>query len=301
MSPHLLFPLFSSVVFVLGMLLGKKAISSGASPWTNTFLSNLWIAAAWGAIGVAHGAWLPVEAWWQAALVGLAFVCGQMFSFLAFTHGDVSVATPLFGVKVIQVAVILGLVSDEPIRGPIWAGAALATLGVGVMQIGARSSAKGPLTWRRAAATIVLALLSATSLSLFDVGLQCWGRRWGASTFLPAAFVASGLLSCGFLPWTDRPSTLRRLGILGTVVGSTLLIALQAMSMSFSLGRYGDATRINIVYATRGLWAVGLAWWFARALGSSEAHVSPRVMLLRLTGALLVTAAVVLSLWPESW
>lgn len=144
MPLHLLFPLFSSVVFVLGMLLGKRALAAGASPWTTTFVSNFWMAAAWAGMGVAHGELLPLAAWWQAALVGLSFVCGQMFSFLAFTHGD--------------------------------------------------------------------------------------------------------------------------------------------------------ATRINIVYATRGLWAVALTWFLARALQANEAHVPRRVMLLRLAGALLLTAAVVLSL-----
>ncbi|MFO0818222.1 MAG: hypothetical protein U1A77_09795 [Pirellulales bacterium] len=296
MPLFLLFPLFSSVVFVLGMMLGKRAITAGASPWTSTFLSNFWLAIAWVAIGVSQGTVLPVEAWWQAALVGLAFVCGQMFNFLAFQHGDVSVATPVFGVKVIVVALILAVVSDESISGRIWFGAALAALGVGVMQSGARSSSQGPLTLWRAFATVLLALLSATSLSLFDVGLQTWGRKWGAATFLPAVFIASGLFSCGFLPWCDRPSRLRYLGVLGPMVACTVLIAVQAMSMSYSLGQFGDATRINIVYALRGLWAVGLSWLLAHSLGTNEAHLSPRVMLLRLVGAALVTTAVVVAL-----
>ncbi|MFO0867707.1 MAG: EamA family transporter [Pirellulales bacterium] len=295
---HLLFPLFSSLVFVLGMLWGKRAISAGVRPWTSTFLSNAWLAVAWSAVGLGQPDWLPMEAWGQATLVGLAFVCGQMFSFLAFQHGDVSVATPIFGVKVIMVALLLALLGDEPVEGRIWAGAILATVGVGVMQVGGRSTSHGQLTWFRAVATIVLALLSALSLSLFDVGLQLWGRRWGANQFLPVAFAAGGLLSCGFLPWCDRPQRIRDLGVSFPLGVGTFLIALQAVSMSFSLGHFGDATRINIVYALRGLWAVGLAWLLARSMGTAEAHVPPRIMGLRLLGAVLLTAAVLVALFP---
>ncbi len=311
---HLLFPLFSSVVFVLGMVLGKRAISAGASPWTNTFLANVWLAVIWATIGVCRGEWLPAQAWWQAALVGLAFVGGQMFSFLAFQHGDVSVATPIFGTKVVIVALLLSVVGDEPVGTRVWIGAILASLGVAVMQRGsaaAPSRTGGALTpsssedaasivsrrngWR-AIATIGLALLSATSLSLFDVGVQRWARHWGANAFLPATFMAGGLLSCVFLPWCDRPGRVRSLGVTRPLTVGTFLIALQALSMSYSLGNYGDATRINIVYALRGLWAVGLAWFLARALGTSEAHLPARVLAWRLAGAILLTASVVIAL-----
>lgn len=297
MPLHLLFPLFSSVVFVVGMLYGKRAISAGASPWTTTFYSNFWLALAWTVIGAVRGELLPWAAWGEAALIGLTFVLGQMFSFLAFQYGDVSVATPVFGVKVIMVAAMMAVVGDEPVSTRVWIGAALATIGVAVMQIGGRNASAGHVSLGRATATIVLALLSGFSLSVFDVGLQTWGKRWGTASFVPAALMCAGLFSFGFLPWSDRPRKLRTLGVLQPLLIGTLLIALQAMSMSYSLGRYGDATRINIVYALRGLWAVGLSWWLARALQTAEAHVAPRVMLLRLLGAILLTASVVIALW----
>lgn len=325
MPVHLLFPLFSSVVFVLGMVLGKRAITAGASPWTSTFLANVWLAAIWAVIGVFRGEWLPLAAWWQAALVGMAFVGGQMFSFLAFQHGDVSVATPIFGTKVVIVALLMSIAGDEPVGARVWIGSVLASLGVAVMQRGsasasssgsASSSASSSASasakqsrvgandvagrrrsggWR-ALATVGLALLSATSLSLFDVGVQMWARHWGANAFLPAVFIAGGLLSCGFLPWCDRPVRVHRLGVGRPLLLGTLLIAVQALSMSYSLGNYGDATRINIVYALRGLWAVGLAWWLARALGTSEADLPARVLWWRLIGAVLLTASVAIAL-----
>ena len=73
-------------------------------------------------------------------------------------------------------------------------------------------------------------------------------------------------------------------------------MAIQAVSMSYSLSTYGDATRINIVYALRGLWGVLLAWMTARWFTANEAFLAPKVMLLRLVGAVLLTVAVVVAL-----
>ena len=297
MPSHLFFPLFSSVIFVIGMMFAKNAITRGASPWTSTFLANLCLALSWAIFGLVRGELLPVSGWWQATLVALAFVLGQMFTYLAFQYGDISVATPIFGVKVLIVAAMISVMADEPVPGRVWIGAFLATVGVGFVQAGtsSKSSAIG-LTPGKAVLTVIMALLAGISLSLFDVGLQTWGRHWGAETFLPAMFVATGILSCVFLPWVDRPFRLVELGVIKPLMIGALLMAVQAMSMSYSLSAFGDATRINIVYALRGLWAVVLAWTLARIFGGHEAHHSARVMLMRLAGAVLLTASVIVSL-----
>jgi drug/metabolite transporter (DMT)-like permease len=296
MPLHLLFPLASSIVFVFGMMFAKKAISGGASPWTNTFLANAWLAVAWAIIGSMQEEVLPVAMWWRAAVTGLAFVAGQLLTYLAFRYGDVSVATPIFGVKVVIVAVLLSVLAREAVEARVWLGAVLATAGVAVVQAGARSPAKTHLTAGHAALTVFLALLAALALSLFDIGLQTWGRELGAGKFLPAVFVCTGVFSCGLLPWIDRPAKLGRLQVIRPLVIGSLLMAMQAMSMSYALGQFGDAARINIVYALRGLWAVALAWLLARTFGGAEARHSMTVMLLRLAGAVLLTLSVFVAL-----
>jgi hypothetical protein len=113
-------------------------------------------------------------------------------------------------------------------------------------------------------------------------------------------FIATGLLSCVFLPWVDRPTQLLRLKATTATLVGTMLIAIQAISMSYSLSVYGDATRINIVYALRGLWAVILAWAVARLFGGNESLHSARVMGMRLFGALLLTVSVIVALMGGS-
>ncbi|MFM7845963.1 MAG: EamA family transporter [Planctomycetota bacterium] len=295
-SWHLVFPLFSSLAFVLGMLIGKRAIAAGVSPWTSTFLANLWLAIYWAGYGAIQGEWLSPSQWWPAIIVGALFVTGQVLNFFAFQQGDVSVATPIFGVKVILVAILLALLDRESVDTRIWIGAALATCGVGLVQAGARAKPGQRRSLWNAASTVCLSLASATCFSLFDVGLQLWGRPLGATRFLPIVFVSGGVLSCGLLPLCHPPRRWRELSVTNPLIVSTLLIAAQAISMAYSLGHFGDATRINIIYALRGLWALGLAWLLRRALATAEANLSGRVLGLRLLGAILLTAAVIISI-----
>jgi steroid 5-alpha reductase family enzyme len=109
-------------------------------------------------------------------------------------------------------------------------------------------------------------------------------------------FVCTALMSGVLLPWVDSPVRLRTLQVLRPMLIGTVLMAVQALSMSYSLGRFGDATRINIVYALRGLWAVLLAWILARVFGGAESQHSRSVMLLRLFGAILLTLSVLVAL-----
>lgn len=280
------------------MMLVKRGTARGVSPWTGTFLANIWLAALWSVPAFVRQQIVPTEAWGQAAVIGGLFVLGQLFTYLAFQYGDVSVATPIFGVKVLMVAVIGSVMTGEPVTLRVGIAAGLATAGVVLVQSTNRAvvGTAGPVADRRGL-TVMMALLAALALSLFDVLLQKWGRQWNSRDFLPVAFAATGLLSCLFLPWVDRPRQLVQMGAVAWTVSGTLLMAVQAVSMSYALATWGDATRVNIVYALRGLWGVLLAWGLARSFQSAEALLTPRILLLRLFGSVLLTLSVVTALW----
>ncbi|MEZ6063024.1 MAG: hypothetical protein R3C19_21985 [Planctomycetaceae bacterium] len=291
MPYHLLLPLFSSVVFVLGMMLAKRGIAQGASPWTATFFGNVWLAAMWIAVAGFRQAIVPMEFWGQAAGVGLLFLLGQVFTYLAFQLGDVSVATPVLGSKVLIVAALTAALTGQPVRPQVWLAAALAAVGIAMIQQSDRSQ-RADHRWL----TIGLALLAALSLSLFDICLQVWGPSWTSTEFLPVAFGFTALFSCVLLSKVDSVKCLREQKAAGLILTGTLLMAVQAMSMSFALGTFGDAIRVNIVYALRGLWGVLLAWLLARWTLGGERQLGTRVMLTRLLAAGLLTAAVIIAI-----
>lgn len=303
---HLLFPLFSSVCFVFGVMLAKQAFSRGVTPWTGTFLGNFWLAVFWGLVAAVRGQVIPSESWGIAAVIGLMFVLGQVFTYLAFQFGDVSVATPLFGLKVLMVAALSAFGTGVAVSPMIWLAGSLATAGVILIQWSGRKTAADTRAGDAAeiteppqsnkVLTVVLALSAAFSLSLFDVCLQKWASDYSGYDFLPVMFGAAGLLSLLLLPFVTWPREIVRRGAARWIVAGTVLMALQAMSMCYSLAEFGDAPRINIVYALRGLWGVLLAWAFAHRLQTGEASAGRATMLRRLAGAALLTTSVLLAI-----
>ncbi len=295
-SLHLLFPLLSSLLFVIAAMYAKRATLLGVSPFTATAMSNLLLATCWLGVGLTRNEWLPWEHWWNAAWIALTFVGGQLTTYLAFRLGDVSLATPVFGVKIIMVAFLSSLLAQRSIEGRVWLAAAMATVGVIVMQLGSSTANAPKLTTRRATLAIAFALAAATLLSLFDVGVQHAGKQFGAPRFLSTMFCTVGVFSLALLPWANSPAAVQRLQAQRPLLIAAILMALQAISITFALGQFGDVTRINIVYSLRGLWSVVLAWLLSRYATSPESSQSRKTMIFRFAGTLLLTVAIVIAL-----
>lgn len=102
-----------------------------------------------------------------------------------------------------------------------------------------------------------------------------------------------GIAALFLLPWVDfKPCKKRR--VAGLLVSGSVLISLQAICIVVAVGVFGDAARVNVVYALRGLWGVALAWLVAWKWGGAEAEHSRLTMILRVVGASILTTAVIL-------
>ena len=78
------------------------------------------------------------------------------------------------------------------------------------------------------------------------------------------------------------------------VISSSYYLLLAAML--FAIGAFGDATAVNVVYSSRGLWSVLAVWWIGHWFQNDEQHLGPAVLRLRLWGAGLMLAAIALVL-----
>ena len=292
MEPFLLLPLAASVIFVFGMMFAGQAIHRGANPLTGTLYTNVLLGLIWIVVAVVNRDLAPVEQWPKGFLVGVLFLIGQLLTFTAYRYGDVSVATPVLGIKILFVAALLSFVARTPVSTVIWVAAAVATTGVGLVQWRPRNS-KLHDRQKRIWTTIILALLAAFMLSVFDVVLQKWGPETGAAKFLPIVFVSGGLCSLVLLPWIDHPTKLKKLEAFRPLVTGSTLMSMQAMCMCIALSLYAEAPRINIVYALRGLWAVVLGWLLSRQFDSGEQHIPVAMIISRGIGTALLTAAVI--------
>jgi drug/metabolite transporter (DMT)-like permease len=299
---HLLLPLLASMLFVVGLIFFKRTSGAGVSPWTATFIANQWAAALFSSLWLLGGTEQPWSMLWQPAIIAVLYVLGQIFTFSAIEHGDVSVATPVFGTKVVLVAGLLALVGGTSLPVSVWLAAALATAGIALVQWTGYRQEVSPYDASkpsRITLTIGLALGAATSFAMFDVLLQAWAPAWGTGRILPIVFWITSFLSVGFLPWFQRDKLMDR-AVRPLLLLGTLLIALQALCLVFTLAQFGDAARVNVVYAMRGMWGVIFAWAIAKKWGGREAHLTRSTLGARLVGATMLTLAVVLAIAADS-
>lgn len=290
---HLLLPLLASILFVCGLILVKRAGAAGAGQVTTLFMANVFSAGAFSVLWLFGGSGQPWQLLWQPALIATLFMLGLMFTFLAIEQGDVSIATPVFGVKVVIVALLLTVMGQQELPPTVWFAAFLATAGIGLIQWTGRHHP------RRVVLTLALALSAATTYATFDVLVQRWAPAWGAGRFLPIVFWMVGLLSLLMIPWVEWPK-LRDRKVRKFLIPGATMIALQSICIVLTVAMFGDAARVNVVYALRGLWGVGLAWMVARIWGGAEAELSRSVILTRLAGACLLTLAVVFAILSKT-
>lgn len=283
-------PFCSSLLVIVGLLVLKRAQARGVSTWTVIIVVCCASAAIFPALTMLGGEMQPASLLWQPASIGILFVAGQVFMFLAVKLGDVSIAAPVLGVKVLIVPALGTLLIGENPESRIWLAAAVAMLGIGFVQMTDASVERSGVL-----AAIVFALLGALSMTLFDLLIQRWAPAWGAGYFLPIAFACAALFSLAFVPLADRPMEVVRSGGVTLLLVGALLMAIQAIGMTFTLAQFGDATRVNIVYSLRGIWGVTLTWLLASQSHAAGEHPSSRTMLMRLTGALLIGVSIVLS------
>lgn len=289
---HLLIPLGCAAAYVVGAMTMKRAAALGVGVWRTTFVANWVMFAAFVPWWFAQGGQMhPLAGYWQPAVVALCFLAGQLFVFLALTHGDVTVTTPVMGGKVILVALFTSLLGAGDVPLKWWLGAGLSTLAVALLHAGEHKERR-----RNTGLTVVLALLSAAAYGLNDVLIQKWVPAWGTGSFFPPMFLFVGLYSLAFAPFFHAP--LRELSAQAwRWVGlGAVLMGVNNAGIVITLGVWGDATAVNIVYSVRGLLSIVLVWAVGHWFSSGEQHLDARTFRHRLAGAALMIGAIALVL-----
>ena len=290
----------ASLLFVCGLICVKRATTHGITSWTVTFLANQWAAIVFSTLWFLGGPGQPWAQLWQPAVIAMLYVCGQVATFSAIRFGDVSLATPIFGIKVVLVSFLVTFSLGQNLTALVWGGAILATIGIGLVQWvppRKRTSDARPVSSvmdkRGILLTVGLAVSASVCFALFDILVQSWAPAWGAGRLLPISYWFVAVFSLVFWPWFQRPRTWNPHDK-SVLLAGTLLIALQALCIVFTLSTFGDAARVNVVYALRALWGVVLAWAVAKRWGGSEATLPSAILLTRFVGAGLLTFAVIL-------
>jgi drug/metabolite transporter (DMT)-like permease len=225
----------------------------------------------------------------EPAIVAGLFVAGQLFTFLALDKGDVSLATPVLGVKVVMVAVFTAVVLREAQDWRLWTAAVCSCLGIVFLNRRSEQTRQGHV-----GRTIMFSMQAAMAYALFDVLVMKWSGDWGIGRFLPIMALFAGLLSCGFILLFRQPlKAISKSARLPLLAGAGF-IAMQGFILILTLARFGDATAVNVVYSSRGVWSVLAVWALGRRFGSRERDLDPAVFRWRLAGAAFLSLAIAL-------
>jgi drug/metabolite transporter (DMT)-like permease len=282
--------LIAAVFYAVGAMVVKRAAELGVGAWRTAFIANMIGALVYQPLLVLGGTW-HAELWWQPVLVALCYVAGQVLTFLSFDYGDVSVATPVLGIKILLVAVFVAVWGGEALRWQLWMAALLATLGIALLN--RRGAAGGH---HRVGLTIVTAGGAAVCYAMLDVLVQRWSPLWGVGRFLPLVVGIAAVFSLAFIPHFRGPlSTIPRT-TWRWLLGGTVIIGLQAAVFVTLVATKGHVASINVVYSSRGLWSVLLVWSLGHWVQSREQHLERGVLASRLAGAALMVVAIALVL-----
>jgi hypothetical protein len=283
--PYLM-PLLGGIVYVFAALFLKRVGESGGETWQTIRACNWTAAVAFQPLLLLGGTFPGWDHLWQPALVGLLFVSGQVSTVLALKVGDVSLATPVMGIKMVLVACLTALILREWPTPALWTAAILSSIAVALLNISPSHQR------RRANLTIAIAAYAAFSYALFDVLVQKFSPAWGTGRFLPTMLAFVAVYSAFLRPWTSQgvvasPESRRWL------IGGAICLAAQALLIVTPIAFWGFATRANVLYSARGMWSVLIVWLVGHWFANREQSLGRGIFLCRLLGAALMTAAVI--------
>lgn len=307
MEIHHLLALAWGMIYAVGAICLKVSTAGGIGPWRTAFVSNAVFA-----VALLPSLFFSPEPF-DAGLIpialtlGTTFFAGQLFTFLALHEGDVSLATPLLGTKVMLVAWFSALLLGEGVGWRLWVASALTTVAIGLLGGGRADREDGTAEVRRAARrrrtrklllTILFSLVSAAGFAVTDVLLQHWGERHHFLVLAPPMMAVVMFWSLGLIPFFSRGLGSISPAVAGWLIVGSILVMLQGAGMAFTLATFGHATEVNIVYSARGFWGVLVVWAVgARVFQLAERNEGGnRLMLQRLIGATVLMGAIVLAL-----
>jgi drug/metabolite transporter (DMT)-like permease len=282
--------LVAAVIYAAGALVVKRASDLGVGVWRTAFVANLVAALMFQPLLLLGGTIHP-ELWWQPLLGALCFVGGQWLTYHSLEHGDVSVATPVLGIKILLVAVLVTAWTGEALRAKLWVAALLATVGIACL-----NQRGGRVAHHHVGRTVLSAGLAAAAYATFDVLAQQWAPRWGIGRFLPITLGMAALLSFAFVPRFSAPLAALPRTTWWWLLGGTATIGSQSMLFVSSVSYWGHAPQLNVLYSSRGLWSVVLVWLAGHWVSNREQGLGGAVLAWRLGGATLMLAAIALVL-----
>jgi len=282
-------PLLGAFVFTFGALLLKRASGLGAGLWRTAFVCNCIASVLFCSLLALGGPPIRTELLWQPLCLTLCLFTGMIAQFLALEKGDVSVAVPVLGLKVVAVAVATPLLTNDRVDARLWAAVLLSA--VGIVVLNRKQDGRRP---HNVGITLLASGFAAATFGIFDVLVQRWGPAWGVGRLLPIVYGLNGIFSLLLIPKFRAPLSALPRQTWKWLLPASCLLALQSILFVGAVAVYGKATMANVIYSSRGLLSILTVWLVGHWFSNLEQGLGRRTLAWRLLGAALMLSAIIL-------
>jgi drug/metabolite transporter (DMT)-like permease len=280
--------LVSAVVYSLGSLLIKRALTEGVSPW-RVPVTLSWVAGILFIPLFFTGEPLPeLRMLWLPVLSAFCWFAGNYLQSKALIGGDVSLVGPFTGMKPVLTALILTLIFGVSVPVVTWIAGGLVLIALLIMRTPNSDQ-------RTSFSTTLFTTLAAMILfSLNDTLFQYGGKVFGVFRLIAAVHLLAAILCLSLRHRFEK--SFRDIPVKGRtfLLAGIALFIIPTLLLPYAFGRYGNAAELNVLYSSRALWSIMLVWVLGRYIGNREHLHSRTVLLLRLAGSLILMAAIAL-------
>jgi len=283
-------PAAAAFLFALAALAVKRANQLGVDVWQTAFVVNIAAGAIYSGLWFVGGPPVRMELWYQPTLIAICLFAGMVAQFIALHRGEVSVAVPVMGLKLLVVAIMSPIVVGEAIPTQLWIAVALSLFGVTMLNRGGHTGSSASFT-----IAVMSGLLAATCFGTFDLLTAKWGQAWGVGRLLPCVFWINAVFSLACLRGFRSPLRSHSRTALAWLSAGALLFSLQGLLFIGCLVVYGRAAQANVTYSIRGLLSVLLLWGIGRYFQDDEGRQGKAAFVNRLIGAVCLLTAIALA------
>ena len=292
MNYEISFPVIAAALYSLSVILVKLATSDEKLSPTSILVFNnvsLWILFMPSLF--TEGGVNDFALVWQPLLVGVFFAMGNFATFLCAHKGEVSLMTPIMGLKILAVLLFSRIIIGMELPHTMIAAGIICCAAVFIM-----GYSKRRISSKKEWITFALALWACTSYAACDVFIQKFSPNFSPLSLL---CLCNFVLILSTLPyfgrcWREIRSAGRKNLALGGAAAA--LMVAESLFMFFALAGRVSAPLCNILYNTRGIMSVVFVFAIGKYVSGLET-LTQGTAARRAVGSLMILGAVALVLF----
>ena len=287
MNYELTFPVIAAALYSLSVIFVKLSTAENKiSPTSILVLNNVAMWLLFLPSLFFKGGIKDMMLIWQPILVGLFFAMGNYATFLCAHKGEVSLMTPIMGLKILIVLILAKFILGMELPHLMVAAGIICCIAVFIM-----GYSKKRISSKKEWLTFGLAIWACSSYAACDVLIQKFSPNFSALSML---CISNFVLLISTFPYFKRfARDLKNAPkpALALAATAAALMVVEALFMFFALTGSVSAPLCNILYNTRGIMSIILVFIIGKYVDGLD-KLSQGSAIRRVIGSIMIFASV---------